>query len=315
MQLKRYTKFYFEEVVRLKSPYTVRLWTMLMQYALIGERTVTLETLYEIFRVPPSYTFYGTFKRRVLEPAKKECEETSLRFDYEEIKSGRAVSALKFVISVVDVEELSAPEARSSTTLNSPTGVVVEDALEHDMVHVFQLDGSVVAQIMLTYERPYLQEKLALAKRRQREGKLTNPPGYLLAAIKNDYQNYNQQAAARKERSKTAHERAQESVLEQAQTEAYEAYQQVLDRELAVTLQGHPLTDVLAAFENYLEQEERFYLAQAKREVTDRGEAFDLTRHYRLPILYGVFRRFMARTHLPPHYHSFEAWQAYETSA
>lgn len=101
LQLKKnFTKYYLENILELKSFYSIRIYELLKQYQKLKERRIELEKLKEILDAKQkSYNKYNNFKRKVLLKAKKEInEKTDLEVDFEEIKTGRKVTAIKFII-------------------------------------------------------------------------------------------------------------------------------------------------------------------------------------------------------------------------
>ncbi|WP_100408485.1 replication initiation protein [Bacillus solitudinis] len=100
LELKRnFTSYRLENVVKLKSSYSIRLYELLKQYERIKERTFSLDELRLLLGADDIYPSYGNFKQRVLNTAQKELEKkTDLSFDVEEIKSGRRVTSVRFII-------------------------------------------------------------------------------------------------------------------------------------------------------------------------------------------------------------------------
>jgi len=100
LELKReFTSYKLENVVKLKSSYAIRIYELLKQYEKIQERTFPIETLRKMLGAEDIYPAYGNFKQRVLVPAQKELKKkTDISFQIEEIKTGRRVSKIKFVI-------------------------------------------------------------------------------------------------------------------------------------------------------------------------------------------------------------------------
>jgi plasmid replication initiation protein len=102
---EKYLKYKLENILSLKSSYVIRLYEILkdwlelnVRYGNKAEKIVSLKEFMEILEVPKSYKFYD-IKRQILNKAKKELSEnTDIIFDYEEIKSGRKVTHLKFFI-------------------------------------------------------------------------------------------------------------------------------------------------------------------------------------------------------------------------
>jgi plasmid replication initiation protein len=94
---KNFTIYPLLYIPKLKSSYSIRLYELLYQYKTIGHRTFELEDLQK--KVGSEYELYGDFKRKVLGIAQRDLEEhTDIRFEYDEIKSVRKVSSIKFSI-------------------------------------------------------------------------------------------------------------------------------------------------------------------------------------------------------------------------
>lgn len=100
LELKReFTSYKLENVVKLKSSYAIRIYELLKQYEKIQERTISISKLREMLGAEDIYPAYGNFKQRVLLPAQKELKKkTDISFQIEEIKVGRRVEKLKFII-------------------------------------------------------------------------------------------------------------------------------------------------------------------------------------------------------------------------
>lgn len=101
LQLKsHFTNYRLENVVQLKSQYSIRIYELLKQYEKIGQRVFLLEELREILGIEEGeYVLYGNFKQKVLLVAQKELKgKTDLSFELEEIKVGHGVGKLRFYI-------------------------------------------------------------------------------------------------------------------------------------------------------------------------------------------------------------------------
>jgi plasmid replication initiation protein len=104
---KKFLKYKLENILALKSSYVIRLYEILKdwlemysRYGNKAEKIVKIEELREILEIPRSYQYSSGIKLRILEKAKRDFEEhTDIIFDYEEIKTGRKVTHLKFIIS------------------------------------------------------------------------------------------------------------------------------------------------------------------------------------------------------------------------
>ena len=101
LQLKeRFTTYKLENVMQLKSTYSIRIYELLKQYQGIGKRVITIENLRRMLDIKPGeYHLYGHFKSKVLTVAHREInEKTDICFDYMEIKLSRKVNELEFSI-------------------------------------------------------------------------------------------------------------------------------------------------------------------------------------------------------------------------
>lgn len=99
LQLKNnFTSVQLENIPRLSSGYSIRLYEILYQYKFIGKRAFdNIDRLQQM--LGSSYGKYSHFKARVLEFAKKDiAKNTNITFEYEEIKTGKRVTKLIFYI-------------------------------------------------------------------------------------------------------------------------------------------------------------------------------------------------------------------------
>ena len=96
-----YTKYELKNILPLKSVYSIRIYELLKQYEKISNRTIDIDELKKLFQIKPTeYTRYNDFKRFVIIQAQKELPlKTDISFDFEEIKTGRKVTSIKFNIT------------------------------------------------------------------------------------------------------------------------------------------------------------------------------------------------------------------------
>jgi hypothetical protein len=97
---KNFTSYKLENVVKLKSTYAIRIYELLKQYEKLQERTFFLTDLRKMLGAEDIYPAYGNFKQRVIAPAQKELKKkTDISFEIEELKIGRRVDKVKFLIT------------------------------------------------------------------------------------------------------------------------------------------------------------------------------------------------------------------------
>ena len=96
---ENFTKYQLKNIIRMKSQYSMRIYELLKQYEKIGHRVLSVQKLKEIMGIEDKYKLYHQFKQRVLQVAYKEINQnTDIQFEFEEIKAGRKVDKIKFVI-------------------------------------------------------------------------------------------------------------------------------------------------------------------------------------------------------------------------
>jgi plasmid replication initiation protein len=102
---KKFLKYRLENILNLRSSYSIRLYEILKdwlelqaRYGKRAEKIISLDEFREMLEIPRSYK-YGMLKQRIIEKAKTELgKHTDIIFEYEEIKTGRKVTYLKFII-------------------------------------------------------------------------------------------------------------------------------------------------------------------------------------------------------------------------
>jgi len=102
---KKFLKYRLENILSLRSSYSIKMYEILKdwfemysRYGSKAEKIISLNEFREVLEIPRSYRF-NDIKRFILERAKQELEEhTDIISEYEEIKTGRKVTHLKFII-------------------------------------------------------------------------------------------------------------------------------------------------------------------------------------------------------------------------
>jgi plasmid replication initiation protein len=202
-----YTSYLLANIPKLKSGYSIRVYELLYQYKRIGKRTFELGDLQK--KVGSDYTLYGDFKRKVLKQAQKDLKiYTDLNFIFAEIKTGRKVTSIEFVIFG------NVPKSKDTPQLS-----LLEDALElKNEVETPALSENIIKQlnklgineqniskylakgfgIIVDAEKRkiaeqrcsnlnnYYLEKLELTKLSNTNN---NPAGFLVKALKEDWVN------------------------------------------------------------------------------------------------------------------------------
>ena len=96
----KFTKYNLEYVAKFSSFHAIRLYEILAQYRSIGWREIELKELKEWLQIADKYERWDNFKQWLLKPSITEINEKSdLVIEFEPIKRGRAIVALRFTIN------------------------------------------------------------------------------------------------------------------------------------------------------------------------------------------------------------------------
>ena len=109
-QKRDFTPLNYRFIKPLQSTYAITLYSLLKQYQPIGAREFTIEELKRHLAIEETeYKLYNNFKARVLEMAKSHInKETDITLEYEEIKTSRKITSIKFHIKFKMTQEQQA---------------------------------------------------------------------------------------------------------------------------------------------------------------------------------------------------------------
>ncbi len=103
LQVKnRYLLYDIQNILRIGSPNSIRMYELLKSFEGIGKRSFNLQELKEILGVADKYSKYSNFKRKILLKAQDDlAKHTDIVFTFEELSpsGGRKVEKLVFYIS------------------------------------------------------------------------------------------------------------------------------------------------------------------------------------------------------------------------
>lgn len=120
-----FTKFYISYIVHLRSTYSIRIYELLKRFENLGEASFDLDRLKFTLGVnQDEYKLYGHFKNKVILVAQRELlEKTDIAFTFEEAKSGKKVSVIRFIIKKNDPKQ-------KFLTLPEPPAFVCEEPIK-----------------------------------------------------------------------------------------------------------------------------------------------------------------------------------------
>lgn len=104
-----YTKYYFENIQRLRSSYSIKIYELCKQYQNTkqGYRDFTIDELKIFLDIPPKkYSRYCDLNQWVIKSSVKEInEKTDLKIEDEPIKKGRSTTGVRFYITPKNKEQ------------------------------------------------------------------------------------------------------------------------------------------------------------------------------------------------------------------
>lgn len=192
LQLKElYTSYRLENILSLKSKYSLRLFELLKSNEYKKIWKIELDELKKLLgATEKSYSVYQNVKNRIILQAQKELKKkTDINFDFEEIKTGRKVTALRFYIhqnrikpinNAMIIEEVSATVSEDNEQEKEDIEKIIymmkaENIKELDAIKIYKAANGDINKI---------QEKYDLSK--SMPG-IKNIVGWIIKAIKEDY--------------------------------------------------------------------------------------------------------------------------------
>lgn len=180
LEIKRnYTKYQLKHAIAMKSAHAIRIYELLKQYEGLGERVVSLDGIRSVCGMKKGqYKLYADIRISVIEIAQREINErTDIEFDYEPVKEGRKVVAIRFTIrqnaKAQEIDPIRDDPALARYLYRLTQNGVAEDRAR-ELLEAHSLE--VVAWA--------LDE---LARRLKARDKIENPAGWLIEAISNDW--------------------------------------------------------------------------------------------------------------------------------
>ncbi len=317
LQLKeRFTQYDIRNVLSLQSFYSIRIYELLKQYIRLGERSMGIEELKELLKLPSSYNHYASFKRRIILQSQKDlAQHTDLSFEFEEIKTGRKITHIRFLIRSVGARSVEGVVEAGKTS-------VVEQAIVQDspvnspllerLVEEFGLTRSLAAVALRTHSETYIEENLEVVVKRLEKGLVKDLTPYTLKALAEDFRKQ-ETAAERKHREKRVmaeRVRQEQEAAEREREQLLMGFEQARDGELARLILQISLNDLFEGFLDHLTVANKFALDFVKREMVKQGRPFNLIEHVNHALIEPTFKAFLTRKYLPDEYKTVEAWAA-----
>lgn len=248
----QYAKFSLAVQAKFKSGYGLALYENCERYRNIGHsRAFDVPTFRKLMGVGESeYLEFFALKRRVITVAIKEVNQHAdfdVEAEYE--KKGRSVIAIRFLIKNKSV---------ALVTLTPAPGDAVEDELFIKLKKYFCLNQKEIDTYLKKHGREYIDEKVSaiLESESFKKGLIKNMPGYLKAALLEDFQNRvsSKEIIEKNRREREAAmeiQRVQENKLGELKR-AYEYYLSKEISQLLLKMEENIKQEILIVFERSL---------------------------------------------------------------
>ena len=216
---KNFTAYDFRNVAKLGS-YAIRIYELLKQYESIGTRRLGIEEMKQMLEVVNEYPLFANFYQSVIEPSVREINKyTDLKVATpEKIKDGKKVVALDFRFFRKPTtearkarEELPNPSliihSEATKTLTEETDVVEifaanqESRREVNDAHeklIAELSATVVLKFGVSlkffmdlvekHNEMEVRQAVAVTEKALQLGKIGNPAGFFVEALRGKYQ-------------------------------------------------------------------------------------------------------------------------------
>ena len=223
LQLKdNFTKCYLEDVLSLSSFYAIRIYELCKQYEKIKERKIDVIQLKEILEIENKYKKYNDFKKYVLEIAEREInEKTDIHISFEEIKTSRKVTSIKFNIEKKELEKSEIKEAETAEkTYSEEVERLYEKIKEIERIESLK---DVIEESVELYGIERIESNIKYSN----DNSKTNYTAFLKKALKEDYARIEREKELKKAEEKRKREE-EDKKKEQEEAEKKEREKQEL---------------------------------------------------------------------------------------
>lgn len=198
LQLKeQFSSYRLEHVLKLKSAYSIRFYELLKQYERVGHRTIQLDDLRRMLHVDSRYPEYADLRKNVIDPAQRELRaSTDIAFEYQPVRQHRRIVALEFkIVAPSPARELRQPERLPEANARAVETLVAAGLRRSDAKEIAAKGWLIVtpayradAQARHDSFESYVEEKAQAYARGRSKGRIRAATGWLVAALRKDYQ-------------------------------------------------------------------------------------------------------------------------------
>ena len=208
LQLKKYfTSYELGNILRLKGMYSIRIYELLKQDEWKGRREFTVEQFKTVLSLESEYREYRDLKKYVLAPAQKEiCEKTDIDYTLTELKRGRKVIGLIF--EILSKKKKKDDESKIVAIDNDSGNESQQDNKVEEQLKSFHLlleigvSQEMAKELIKEHTEEEILAAIAYTETLKREGKVKNPAGFLVDAIRKGFRDNHAEERKKKEEAK-----------------------------------------------------------------------------------------------------------------
>lgn len=180
-----FTQYKLSNVLKMKSKYSPRIYELLKcnEYKKQGYTEISVLDLRHLLKIEDIYPLYADFKKKVIVQSQKELEKlTDIKFEFEEVKTSRKVTSIKFYIHANNQNEVT-----NVSEDTSAIGMDIDDLV--DQLQTFISEPIKIRDLKAILKAAdndvkLIQAKYELAKQ---QSHIENLTAWLISAVKDDY--------------------------------------------------------------------------------------------------------------------------------
>lgn len=150
---ENFTSAEFKRIAKLENFYTYRIYWLIKQYEKIGKRVIEYNHLKDMLNVEDKYKRFVDFKRRILNPAQQQLENTEVAFNFKPIRAGKkSIKSIEFKLKKfnnpqLELEYQTKIKPKPTKTSQAQINPVPTMTLHEKFTKVYKLQPDQVAEI------------------------------------------------------------------------------------------------------------------------------------------------------------------------
>lgn len=184
---KGYSLKNFKTALELKTLYSSCVYELLCKWRSKPSFIIDIEELRFITNTTHKYPSTKDFKKRVLDSAKKELDQsdfTDLTFNYENIKKGRAITGFKIYVLPTKNNNLKLTSLSRETSLRYDFDKEILEYLERNKINVHGSNRELLKDFFIKKGTNLGLDFLEKVRDKALQTSRDNPQGYIIAAVK-----------------------------------------------------------------------------------------------------------------------------------